>query len=165
MMEAPTQTAFARLVATVAFHAAVLTLLFEVAGLVAYFAAMSFIILVGPGNLEPPKLLALGIHMVASALYLISFFGVGFCFFHVKCARPIAKWLLITLSTLGILLLPLALYTGLESEHLMGLLYLLAAWSVATLINTIVVFRFMENRDTTAMQSPLGSGETGHDDR
>jgi hypothetical protein len=163
MMEAPTQTAFVRLMATVAIHAAVLTLLFEVAGLVAYFAVMSFVILVGPGNLEPPKLLALGIHMIAAALYLVSFFGVGFCFFRVKWPRPIAKWLLIALSTLGILLLPLALCAGLEREHLVGLLYFLAGWSVLMLINTIVVCRFMENRDATAMKAPLGSGESGHD--
>jgi hypothetical protein len=141
--------------ATAACHAAVLTLLFEVAGLCTYFGVMSFVILVGPGNLEPPKLFALGIHVIASALYLVSFFGVGFCFFRVKWPRSIAKWLLIALSTLGVLLLPIALYTGLESEYLVGLLYFLAGWSVLMLINTIVVFRFLANRDATAKRASL----------
>jgi hypothetical protein len=53
-------------------------------------------------------------------------------------------WLLITLSILGILLLPISICCGLESSYLTQLLSCLAAWSVLLLINKLAVFYYMD---------------------
>jgi len=130
----------------------VLMLLVEIAVLLLYFGMMSFLILIGPGSLEPVKLIALGIHIIVATLCFVLFLGVGFCFFGVILRRSLVKWLLITLSTLGVLLLPIAIYEGLDSLFLVQCLYYLAGWSLLLLINTLAAFYYMESRVPRAIQ-------------
>jgi hypothetical protein len=117
----------------------VFVLLFETSVPLTYFTIMSLLILIGPGDGEPAKMAALGIHVVVALLYLVSFFGIGFAFVGLVRKSPI-KWLSVMLSVLGITALPVALYTGLEDAHLVYLLIFLATWSVLLLVTTLVVF-------------------------
>ncbi len=124
----------------------VLMLLIEIAVPFAHFGLMSLVILVGPGNLEPEKLLAMGLHVLAAVLYFLSFWGVGFCFFGVILDRSPIKWFLITVSVLGVIVLPVAIYEGLDESYLLQLLYCVAGWSVLLCINTLAAFHFMDSR-------------------
>jgi len=130
----------------------VLMLLFEITVPLAYFGMMSLVILIGPGNMEPPKLIALGIHIIVATLCFVSFWGVGFCFFGVILRRSLVKWLLVSLSILGVLLLPMAIYEELGSSYLVQLVYYLAGWSVLLFINTLAAFYYMESRGPCAIK-------------
>ena len=59
----------------------VLTLLFEIALPMPYFAMMFLLIFIGPGGLTPPWWIAIGTYITAGTLLFVSFWGVGFCFF------------------------------------------------------------------------------------
>jgi hypothetical protein len=118
-----------------------LALLLEIAVLFTYFGVMSFLILIGPGALEAPWWIALSIHLAAGGLYLVSFFGVGFCFFGVISRGSPVEWLLITLSTLGVLVLPIATYVCPEGSHAAEHMYLMMCIDVLLLLNTLGFFR------------------------
>jgi len=130
----------------------VLMLLCEIAVLFVYFGIMSFLILIGPGSLEPVKLIALGVHMIVATLCFVSFCEVGFCFFGVILRRSLVKWLIIALSILGVLLLPIAIYEGLDDVFMVQCLYYFAGWNVLLLINTLAAFYYMESRVPRAIE-------------
>jgi hypothetical protein len=126
----------------------VLTLLFEITALLVYFGLMSLLILIGPGNVEPVKLLALGIHMIAAISYFVSFWVVGFCFFGVISRRSLVKRLLLILSIVGMLCLPFAFYETRDTGSLGHVLYFIGGLSVLLLINTLAAFHFMDSKVT-----------------
>ncbi len=151
--------AFIRRSVTLAGHALVLMLLFEIAVPMAYCGMMSLVILVGPGGGKPDWWLAISIHIMGATLYFVAFWGVGFCFFGVILRRSFVKYLLITLSMLGVLLLPIAIYEGLDDSYLVPLLYYLAGWSVLLLINTLAAFYYMDSRVARSSIRPAAKND------
>jgi hypothetical protein len=146
------QTSARRISVTLVGYVLVLMLLVEIAVPLTYFGVMPLVILIGPGNLEPPKLIAIGIHIIAATLYFLSFWGVGFCFFGVILRKSLVKWLLITLSIVGVLLLPIAICEEPDGSFLLHLAYHLAGWSVLILISTLSAFHYMESRPRRALK-------------
>jgi hypothetical protein len=126
----------------------VMSLLMEVSVFCLYFGLMSLVILVGPGGLGTNHQIALAIHVMVAALCLITLFGVGYCYFGVITRTSPVKWLSIALSILGVLVLPIAIYTGAHDSFLIKLRYL-AGWSVLLFINTFAAFYFMDSRTVT----------------
>jgi hypothetical protein len=128
--------------------ALVMFLLVEVSVLCLYFGLMSLVILVGPGGLETNQLIALAIHVMVAALSLIAFFGVGYCYFGVITSTSPVKWLLFALATFGVLVLPIASFTGADDSLVIKMRYL-AGWSVLLFINTFAAFYYMDSRTVT----------------
>ena len=126
-------------------------LLAEVSVLCLYFGLMFLVILVGPGGMATNQLIVLAIHAMVAALCLITFFGVGYCYFGVITRTSPVKWLSISLSILGVLALPIASYTGPEDSLVIQMRYL-AWWSVLLFVNTLAAFSFMDSR-TVATES------------
>lgn len=135
-----------RISVTLTGYILVLILLVEILVIFFYFGIMSLLILVGPGSLESAKLIALGIHLIVATLCCVSLFGVGLCFFGVILRKSLVKWLLITLSILGVLSLPIAIiHEGQVDLDMLQRLYYLAGWSMLLLITTLVAFKHMDS--------------------
>jgi hypothetical protein len=126
----------------------VMFLLMEVSGLCLYFGLMSLVILVGPGGLQTNQLIALDTHVMAAALNLIAFFGVGYCYFGIITRTSLVKWLLIALSILGALALPLASFVGPDGSLAIQMRFV-GGWSVLLFINTLAAFCYMDSRTVT----------------
>ena len=126
----------------------VMSLLMEVSVLCLYFGLMSLVILIGPGGLETNQVIALAIHVVPAALSLIAFFGVGYCYFGVITRTSPVKWLLFALATFGVLVLPIASYTGADNSLVIKMRYL-AGWGVLLFMNIFAEFYYMDSRTVT----------------
>ena len=125
----------------------VLTLLFEIALPMPYFAIASLLIWTGPPGGETPNWwIATGTHITAGTLLFASFWGVGFCFFGVISRRSFVKWLLIALSILGMSVWAFDVYKEIDRVAGLRISQFLAGWSVLLLITTLAAFYYMDSR-------------------
>ena len=81
---------------------------------------MSVLMVLSPGSLETWRLVATGIHMLAAVLYFAAICGVALCFLGILSRKLLVKWLLITLSILGMSTLPVCLYEGVDDPSILG---------------------------------------------
>jgi len=123
-------------------------LLFEIGVLCIYFGGMSVLMLLGPVFKNPIFLIGWVIHVTVATLCFVSFVGVILCFAGIVLRKYFVKWLLITLSVLGIFSLPIAIHNGTDDVPILKWLCYLAGWSVVLLINTLIVFYYMDLRNS-----------------
>jgi hypothetical protein len=122
----------------------VIMLLFEIAVVGAYFGGMSLFMLLGPVFKRTDFLIGWLIHVAAAILCFASMVGVGCCFAGTISRKSFFKRLLFTLSVLGELPLPVAIYFGIGDSWIMFMAYFLAVWGVLLMITTLIAFRHME---------------------
>jgi hypothetical protein len=139
-------TELSRIAATAMGYGLVLILAAEIAASLVYAGMMTFLILVGPTQLQPAWWFALLVHLTITTLSFLSFFGTGFCFFRVIWRRSPVKWLLVGLSVIIMSPVPVLAYEGgIVSLPVQALYY--AGWSLVLFITTLAAFSYMELRE------------------
>jgi cation transport ATPase len=123
-----------------------LTLMCELYVLCGYFSFVSLFMLPHMGAHETWKVVAFDCHILAAVLYFAAIFGVTLCFLGIISHRAPVMWFLVTLSILGMITLPIALYNGLDAPNLVQSLYYLEGLSMLLFINTPAAFRYMKLR-------------------
>jgi hypothetical protein len=121
-------------------------LLLELGVVGTYFGGMSVLMLLGPVFKRTDLLIAWLVHVAAAILCYVSFAGVVFCYTGTISPTSFVKWLLFTISVLGVLPLPLVIYNGVDDAWITFMAYFLAGWGVILLITTLIAFRHMESR-------------------
>ncbi len=123
-----------------------LTLLCEISVPLTYFGLVSFVVLIGPQG--PTDWTFFSAYAIPAALYCLSLWGVGLYVCRVILCRSLVKWFLVAVSILGVLLLPIALWTGLDWKLVIppSMPYYLAGWSVLLLATTRAAFHCGEAR-------------------
>jgi hypothetical protein len=111
-----------------------------------YFAGMSVLMLVSLPAAEPTFFVAFLCHFAAALLTFFSTIGTILCCAGIIVRKSIFKWLLVTLSVLGMAAASFFLYVGPDDLRMVYLLRLLAGLSGLLLISSLIAFRYMESR-------------------
>lgn len=122
----------------------IIMLLFEVGVLLLYFGGISLLGVGGP-VLKVPGLLIVWVGCVIVAmLCFLAFTGTLFCVLGLASRKSFFKWLLISLSLLGVIPLPVAIYHRVDDLWGLEMLYALTGWSVLLFVTTLIAFSYIE---------------------
>jgi hypothetical protein len=125
----------------------IIMLLFEVGVLLLYFGSISLLGVVGP-VLKVPSLLMTWVGcVIAAMLCFLAFTGTLFCVLGLVSHKSFFKWLLISLSLLGVIALPVVIYYRDRVDDFAALatmLYALTGWSVLLFVTTLIAFSYIE---------------------
>jgi hypothetical protein len=129
-MREPTEPQISKLVRRIAMHLigiiSTLMLLIDLGVLCIYFGWMSMMMLLSLQFAEPVKFIGMIIHMLVAISCFVALVGVVLCFAGIVSRKWFFKYLLLTLSIVGVSSLPLAIYEGLDDAELVKLLAYLA---------------------------------------
>jgi hypothetical protein len=82
--------------------------------------------------------------LLLSLLCFFSIVGVVLCAVGIILRSSLFKWLLISLSVLGVIPLPVSLLYGVADSETLVLLSVVAGWSALTLLTTLVAFSYID---------------------
>jgi len=119
-------------------------LLIEVGVLWRYSGAMCLLGLLSPVFKEPTLLITWVGLLIAAALSLLSFTGVVLCVFGIVSRKSFFKWLLISLSVLGVIPLPVAISYRVDVSGGLVILYAFACWGALLFTTTLIAFPYIK---------------------
>jgi hypothetical protein len=102
-----------------------------------YFTSMALL----AGFLAGPLFLAF---LLVAVLCFLSVAGVILCVFGVVLRTSFFKWLLVSLSVLGLLPLPVTILYGVADAETLVILSALAGWGAVLFVTTLVAFSYID---------------------
>jgi hypothetical protein len=125
-------------------RASVIMLLFEVSVPLLYFGLIALVGGFGP-VLKVPILLVVWVGcVIVATLYFVAFTGTLLCVLGLASRRSFFKWLLISLSLLGVLPLPIGIFYRVEAMGKLAMLCALGGWSMLIFVTTLIAFSYIE---------------------